>query len=320
MRFLSLTSEERVAVECLLSKALTLANSYETDRFLIEAHLLSHELPERIRRFFYEFKLTEFSEGICIRNNPINLERVGNTPLSLPGGVPPRLLQGDVLHILYGSLLGEIFGWSNHQGGHVINEILPVLGNRDKNISSGSDRHLGLHNEDASHPLMGDYFGLMCLRNPNRVPTMVSSINDVQLETEIRNILFEPRFIVKSNSSILENIHAKDYELTPIFFGHPESPYIRINTVAVYPVEGDYKAKEALNALITALQQSVIDLTLESGDCCYLDNFKAVHGRRAYSPKYDGNDRWLKRIVIVNDLRKSRGLRTKPSSRVISRI
>jgi L-asparagine oxygenase len=309
-----------MAVEHLLGKAVSFSNPLEIDRFLIEAHLFSHELPARIRRVFYEFKLTEFSEGICIRNNPINLERVGRTPLSLPSGIPPKIIEEDVLHLLYGSLLGEIFGWSNHQGGHVINDVMPVWANRDTNNSSGSNHSLGLHTEDASHASTGDYFGLMCLRNPERVPTMISSIDDVRLDPKMKSILFEPRFIVKSNGSISAGISSKNHELTPILFGHPKSPYMRISTTGSYAVEGDHRAREALDALVTQLQQNAIELVLEPGDCCYLDNFKTAHGRQAYSPRYDGTDRWLKRIVIVNDLRKSRNLRSKPSSRVINRI
>jgi alpha-ketoglutarate-dependent taurine dioxygenase len=56
---------------------------------------------------------------------------------------------------------------------------------------------------------------------------------------------------------------------------------------------------------------------LEPGDVCFIDNFKAVHGRRAFKARYDGHDRWLKRVNITRDLRKSRAEREAPTSRVI---
>jgi len=42
-----------------------------------------------------------------------------------------------------------------------------------------------------------------------------------------------------------------------------------------------------------------------------------VHGRRAFKARYDGRDRWFKRMSITRDLRKSRESRTDAASRVI---
>jgi L-asparagine oxygenase len=33
-----------------------------------------------------------------------------------------------------------------------------------------------------------------------------------------------------------------------------------------------------------------------------IDNRRAVHGRTAFTPRYDGRDRWLKRAYLVSDL------------------
>jgi alpha-ketoglutarate-dependent taurine dioxygenase len=51
------------------------------------------------------------------------------------------------------------------------------------------------------------------------------------------------------------------------------------------------------------------DLRLEAGDFCFIDNFRVVHGRKPFTPRHDGTDRWLKRINVTCDLRKSRGAR-----------
>ncbi|HYG65572.1 MAG TPA: arginine beta-hydroxylase, Fe(II)/alpha-ketoglutarate-dependent, partial [Thermoanaerobaculia bacterium] len=59
------------------------------------------------------------------------------------------------------------------------------------------------------------------------------------------------------------------------------------------------------------------DVVLEPGEICFIDNFKAVHGRRAFRARYDGEDRWLKRVNIVRDLRKSRAVRPSAASRTI---
>jgi L-asparagine oxygenase len=48
-----------------------------------------------------------------------------------------------------------------------------------------------------------------------------------------------------------------------------------------------------------------------------LDNFKAVHGRPAFSARHDGRDRWLKRANVTRDLRRSRSMRSGPAERLI---
>ena len=54
-----------------------------------------------------------------------------------------------------------------------------------------------------------------------------------------------------------------------------------------------------------------------AGEICFVDNRKAVHGRRSFKARYDGYDRWFKRMNITRDLRKSRASRTDAASRII---
>ncbi|MNZ69489.1 Enduracididine beta-hydroxylase [compost metagenome] len=74
---------------------------------------------------------------------------------------------------------------------------------------------------------------------------------------------------------------------------------------------------EALNYLINEIDNQIESVALQSGDILFLDNYKVIHGRKPFKAKYDGNDRWLKRLNIVRDLRKSRDARVNPESRII---
>jgi alpha-ketoglutarate-dependent taurine dioxygenase len=56
---------------------------------------------------------------------------------------------------------------------------------------------------------------------------------------------------------------------------------------------------------------------LEPGDFCFIDNFQAVHGRKPFKARFDGTDRWLRRINVVRDLRKSRDSRLSAAGRVL---
>lgn len=59
----------------------------------------------------------------------------------------------------------------------------------------------------------------------------------------------------------------------------------------------------------------IANALLSPGD--EIDNFRAVHGRKPFKARYDGKDRWLKRINIARDLRKSRPVRSAAESRII---
>src|SRR4030095_5660464 len=105
-------------------------------------------------------------------------------------------------------------------------------------------------------------------------------------------------------------------EKISVLYGHPKSPYLRIDPYFMPRVDNP-QAQEALDALIQELDRSVQDVVLQSGDYCFIDNFKAVHGRKPFTAEYDGNDRWLARINIAKDLRKSRSARASSRSRMI---
>jgi alpha-ketoglutarate-dependent taurine dioxygenase len=78
------------------------------------------------------------------------------------------------------------------------------------------------------------------------------------------------------------------------------------------------EARSAMNYLIQAIDKNLTRVALLPGECLFIDNYKAVHGRSSFKARFDGTDRWLKRINITSDLRKSRDVREAPASRVIA--
>jgi alpha-ketoglutarate-dependent taurine dioxygenase len=81
---------------------------------------------------------------------------------------------------------------------------------------------------------------------------------------------------------------------------------------------GDQDARLALNTLTGLIDANLSEVVLEPGDICFIDNYKVVHGRKAFKARFDGTDRWLKRTNITRDLRKSREFRATPLSRTVS--
>jgi alpha-ketoglutarate-dependent taurine dioxygenase len=72
-----------------------------------------------------------------------------------------------------------------------------------------------------------------------------------------------------------------------------------------------------MDYLIRAIDESLTGVALRPGECLFIDNYRAVHGRSSFQARFDGTDRWLKRINIARDLRKSRAVREAPASRVM---
>jgi Fe(II)/alpha-ketoglutarate-dependent arginine beta-hydroxylase len=213
---------------------------------------------------------------------------------------------------------------------------LPIREHRYEQIGTGSEQEITWHNEDAFHPCRGDYVALMCLRNLDRIPTTIASIDVLDLGDEIMNVLFEPRFIIRPDYSHSKefatagddsdiNAHAtfrqidkrsKELEKVAVLFGDRNSAYIRIDPYFMETPD-DMEARFALDTLNAMIDQILNEIILESGDFCFIDNYKAVHGRRPFKARFDGADRWLKRLNITRDLRKSRGLRATSLSRII---
>jgi hypothetical protein len=106
-------------------------------------------------------------------------------------------------------------------------------------------------------------------------------------------------------------------EKVAVLFGHPQSPYLRIDPYFMPFLEEDEVAQQALDALIKSIDQALWAHVLQPGDCCLIDNCKTVHGRQPFKPRYDGTDRWLKRTCVTRDLRKSRRARNASDSRII---
>lgn len=332
-----LTSEESDAIHRLLADVTGRYRSAEDPEFLARAPLVAHELPRRLRRVLLEFRRTE-RPNVCILSDwPVDGDAIGPTPPHWKERRDPApTLAEEMLLVLFGSLLGDPIGWSTQQQGHIVHDILPIQGHEHEQLGSGSEELLTWHVEDAFHPYRGDYLGMMCLRNADGVPTTMASIDDVELPDEEKRILFEPRFVIRPDESHLLKNRGNDrvdpllrhaYERIEsmsrrpqkiqILYGSPDSPYVRLDPYFMDPLEDDPKAQEVLDRLIERIDGRLADVVLEPGDFCFIDNCKVVHGRKPFRARFDGTDRWIKRINVTRDLRKSRNARIAPDDPVI---
>lgn len=337
-----LTVDEQEAEDtvALLDDVVYRHTSVDDPEFQRQLPVYAHELPVRVREFFTTFRLRE-PAGVCVLSGyPVDQQRVGPTPehWRRQGPVSPALRE-EVFLVMCGSLLGDPIGWSTQQDGRFVHDVLPVAEDQDEQIGTGSAQTIYWHVEDAFHPFRGDYVGLMCLRNPDKVATTYADMADLEIDEETMRVLFEPRFYIRPDNSHLEGaggaallpgaeqlmaasreqilrMHAEP-EPVPVMFGAAETPYLRLDPYFMDLDRMDADAGTALKRLSGEIDENLREATLGPGDVCFVDNFRAVHGRNKFQARYDGTDRWLKRVNVARDLRKSRQARLTADSRII---
>ncbi|NJR60704.1 MAG: hypothetical protein HC769_18870 [Cyanobacteria bacterium CRU_2_1] len=310
---LCLEPHELAVVNQLLDELFRGVEEINLEEFLNKSFLLSHRLPERLQKFIYDFKTREDIPGILIRHPELPFD-VASTPDFLPADRRKTVTRDEALHILYASLLGYVIAWDSIQNGNLVNYVLPLRSHENQPISSGSANKFELHTEEAFHPYAEEFFSLLCMRNPRRVPTVIAFLGDAELPEDIKESLFQDHFILGANMA-----HAVDQpqERRSILFGNRVSPYFRLSLNLLNVDLLAQEAKDALEFFINNLKKVEQPVILEAGDMLFLDNFRTAHGRPPYLPAYDSSDRWLKRLYITTDLRKSRDLRDSAASRLI---
>jgi Fe(II)/alpha-ketoglutarate-dependent arginine beta-hydroxylase len=339
---ITLTPGELGETRALLDELAGRHASVEDEAFLNEADFIAHDLPRRVRRAVREFRLYEPAGALLVVGGwPVDEEKIGPTPAHWKQHAPENdTRREDMLLVLLASLLGAPIGWSTQQDGRVVHDLLPIKGHEHEQVGTGSEELITWHVEDAFHPYRGDYLGMMCLRNPDRVPTTFAPISRVRLSDDEVAILSSPHFTIRPDNSHLpknaaegngrspveEALVQKAYrkieqlcaspERIPVLFGDPGAPYVRMDPYFMDPPE-DPVARDTFAELMHRVDAALEDRVLEPGDICFIDNFQAVHGRKPFKARYDGRDRWLKRINVARDLRKSREARVSATSRVL---
>jgi Fe(II)/alpha-ketoglutarate-dependent arginine beta-hydroxylase len=328
-----LDAAERTAVGDLVELVLDEDPERPVEDRLDRVAVYAHELPPRLRTVLTEFRITgrPFG-GLGLSGLPINKAAVGPTPRAYSEAVGGReSARAGALLLLIGSLLGDPFSYLSQRNGKLVLDVFPVRGHEWEQLGSSSTTNLEWHNEDAFHPMRADWIMLFCLRNLDGVATTFAPIQHVELDRATRDVLFEDRFVILPDESHtaafntattgvddgegVRRAFAQIAEMTsapprtPILSGDPEVPYLRIDPAFMQRDLGDPVAERALETVIGAIDQRLEDVVLAPGEMLIVDNKRAVHGRRPFQARYDGTDRWLRRINVTADLGKSAGRR-----------
>jgi len=291
--------------------------SIDDDELLVAAEVAMRQASTDLVGELVRFRLAGSQDGILLlRGLPLDstlppTPRTGAFP-----GAWCELSVATVVQLMVMSVVGDVISYADEKDGRLIQDICPVPGAEGRQENTGSCL-LELHTEDGFHPNKPHFLSLLCLRSDHtgEAMTVACGVRAVLplLSTEHARVLREPWFRVRMASSFVGTERIAYSQPMPVLSGPVDDPDLCVDFHATEPMTD--LALAAMEELSGHLLSSLVGTALEPGDMLIVDNHKAVHGRTDFSPRYDGEDRWLRRCFAVADIRASHELRY-PASRM----
>lgn len=272
----------------------------------VRAH--SEDVPPRARQVIRSFRRHPSNAGVLLIRGVAVPADLPETPVAA-GSVQREASVPSASLALIALSLGEPVAFASEKSGALVQDVVPVPALADTQSNGGSTA-LSLHVENAFHQHRPDYVLLLCLRSdPHGTAALrVAAARQVfpLLKPEDEDALRQDWYVTEPPPSFRTGAQA----LPPhaVLCGEPEDPDIRVDFNATRGIGP--KSAAALERLREAMELVVCDVNLRPGDLAVVDNRLALHGRTRFQPMYRGNDRWLQRMYVNVDLRRSRPFRS----------
>jgi len=303
---LTLTPSE---IETLLtiSNNITASPSNEQEIFCYQVKEQSNNLPQRIKSALESFASTGSPKGfLLIKTIPI--DETPETPNGNKYKIGETTILSKIQAILV-SAIGDMIAYEAEGNGHLFQDVVPLKSMETEQTSLGSNTELEIHTEQAFSKLRPDILSLACLRGDPNAYTHIFPVTEIIKNTtkEEQQTLREPfwytgvdlSFKLNNNDFIEGDIRGP----MPIISGTEDDPKLVFDQDLMS--SPDPRAKELITRIINLYYQYKLRHNLTPGEIILVDNNRAVHGRSAFSPKYDGKDRFLIRAFATFDLKKS---------------
>ncbi|WP_018802281.1 TauD/TfdA family dioxygenase [Salinispora arenicola] len=276
--------------------------------WLAAAREYSCDLPVALRRALRRFSADSGREG-AIQLHGLPSGSTHPTPTERESVERATTVPASA-SVMCAMALGEVVAFRAEKRGAVVHNVVPVPGEEGVQSNAGSRVMMEMHIENAFHPHRPDYVALACVRpDPTgsaglRVASIRRALGLLSIDERI--VLAEPRFRTEPPPSFTGGGCA-DLEPHPVFTGEYEDPDVKVDFNATESL--DPSAGRVMASLREALEAVTDTVYFEPGDVVIVDNRVALHGRTAFEPRYDGHDRWLHRVFIQADGRRSRAMR-----------
>jgi L-asparagine oxygenase len=276
--------------------------------WIAEAGVLWHDLPGWLRRPLVAHRRNSGRTGaLLVRGLPVDEPGLPPTP-AVSGSVQREATIPAALLMLVASVFGDPIAFSEEKSGAMVQNVVPVPGSEELQGNEGSVL-LTFHNENAFHRYRPDFVLLVCLRadHDRAAGLRTASIRQVYeaLGDGHREALFAEEFVTAPPPSF--GPARAESEPHAVLTGAPDDPDVMVDFAATQPLTD--RAGAALAELRSLFAAHALTHYLTPGDLAIVDNRVTVHGRTGFTPRYDGQDRWLQRTTVTQDLRRSRVLR-----------
>ncbi|WP_257234690.1 TauD/TfdA family dioxygenase [Streptomyces sp. JV178] len=262
------------------------------------------DAPAEVRRRIREFRRYSGPDGaLVLRGLPIGAPNLPPTPM-VKGSVQrvPSLSAATLL--LFAAGLGDPAAFAAEKSGALVQDVVPVPGQEKVQGNVGSVE-LTFHTENAFHPHRPDHVLLLCLRSDHEgvAELRTSCVRRLLplLTPGTREALTRPEYVTNAPPSFGP---ADQGTAHAVLTGDPEDPDLRFDEAATRAVTD--AGRVALAELSEVAHTTYSGVLLRPGDLAIVDNRVTLHGRSAFTPRYDGRDRWLQRTFAFSDLRRSR--------------
>jgi L-asparagine oxygenase len=208
-----------------------------------------------------------------------------------------------------GSILGLPVSYQQEQGGRLIQNLVPVHKTEYQQISTSSKVELEMHTETAFHPYRPSHVLLLCLRGDDSAVTTYANDFEIveKLSDEAINVLQKPWFTTQVDESFRTNGEPNMKMTTSILRKNDSSQSASwkltydssFMEAAGIDDKSQIEAERALEEMRNAVNNSIQEVVLKTGDLMIINNDTTVHGRRPFQPRYDGTDRWIQRMLVV---------------------
>ena len=202
------------------------------------------------------------------------------------------------------SFYGFPIAFTQEQNGALIQNVYPVKNTETQQISSSSKVELGLHTETAFHRYKPTVVLLLCLRGDSNAVTTYADVTEIvrHLSPETLTMLTKPMFTTSIDESFRTNGESDLEIVCSILKESQETSTYEICYDDALMKGLNEQATNALGELKQAIDKSIQEITLDTGDLLVMDNTRVVHGRLPFKARYDGTDRWLQRVFAINQL------------------
>lgn len=308
-----LSRSESRAIHAASKELAAVADPRDKD-FYPDRAVVASALPQGLAEFLDHFIRAENSPACVVCGLPVDEAEIGPTPAGwreIGAQRPTSIVEASLGAC--GSALGRPFTWETLQAGRVIQDISPVRGEEIAQSGHGSSAVLELHSEDGFHGERCDYLLLLGMRNRARVATHLAAISDVRLDSSDRATLAQRRYYILPDDEHIKQLGRDDPDHpelrkmlrmredpipVSVLSGPSEDPYVRLDFPFMRCADKNERTRSSLAALMEELTRVRREVVIDPGSLLVIDNYRAVHGRAPFEGRFDGADRWLKRMLV----------------------